>query len=493
MATADVDLLVIGGGINGTGVAYDAVGRGLSVCLCEMNDLASATSSASSKLIHGGLRYLEQYEFRLVKEALSEREILLKMAPHISYPLRFCLPHQPYLRPAWMIRAGLFLYDHLSCRSQLLPSKAKRIPAGSPLKPELNKGYFYSDGWVDDARLVILNALGVKARGGSIRTHCKVISAERGNDAWQVLVEDQLSGEQQTITAQAIVNASGPWVDGVQQQLHQHSDKSIRLIKGSHIVVPQLYAGGHAYILQNEDQRVVFVIPYLNDYSLIGTTDVEHTGSMDEIHCSTEEVEYLCGVANDHFVQSIQPENVVWSYAGVRPLVEDHASDAQNVTRDYQLELTDDNGSLPLLTIYGGKLTTYRKLAEQVVNKLSHYFPRAYRRWTATSTLPGAVDSAVYQRWLQDHFPWLSPTLAARYAHSYGLLTEQFLPEGAEESILGHHFGHELYQSEVDYLLDHEWVHDANDLLWRRSKLGLKLNEAEVTQLQSYIQQRKAR
>lgn len=484
----DFDLLVVGGGINGVGVAYDAAGRGLNVCLCEMGDLAGATSSSSSKLIHGGLRYLEQYEFRLVREALAEREVLLKMAPHITRPLRFCLPHQSGLRPAWMIQVGLFLYDHLSMRSTLMRSQKVRLDNRSPLKSSFKTGFEYSDVWVDDSRLVLLNALGLRERGGAIFTRTKVVSGFRRNDLWNIGLEDQLTGKTKEVTSKALVNAGGPWVSDVLNVLSKKSDKRVRLVKGSHIVVPGIYQGDQAYILQNDDKRVVFVSPFLGDYSLIGTTEEEYNGDLGAAVCSEQEREYLCRVVNNHFKNTISVEDIIWEYSGVRPLCEDQSNDARTVTRDYVFELEDENGKAPLLSILGGKLTTYRKLSEHAMNRLASYFPVATGAWTQNSLLPGAVQMDRCFQKISQRYPWLPVFVASRYAQSYGSLTYQFLGGMNSISDLGIDFGAGLYQCEVDYLICKEWVIEVEDLLWRRSKLGLSLNAEESCVLADYIE-----
>ncbi|MFK0570322.1 glycerol-3-phosphate dehydrogenase [Endozoicomonas sp.] len=490
MKVADYDLLVIGGGINGVGVAYDAAGRGLSVCLCEMGDLAGATSSSSSKLIHGGLRYLEQCEFRLVREALAEREILLKIAPHITRPLRFYLPHQSELRPAWMVQLGLFLYDHLSKRNTLTGSRRVKLDGGSPLKSTFNTVFEYSDVWVDDARLVLLNALGLRDHGGSVFTRTKVVSGFRRNDLWHICLEDQLTGTTKEVTSKALVNAAGPWVSGVLAGLSKEpekSDKRVRLVKGSHIVVPGLYQGSQAYILQNHDKRVVFVSPFLGDYSLIGTTEVEYNGDPGAATCSEQEREYLCRVVNDHFKTTISVEDIIWDFSGVRPLFEDKSSDARTATRDYAFELEDEDGKAPLLSVFGGKLTTYRKLGEHAMNRLASYFPMATGAWTQSSLLPGAVQVVSCLQVIQQRYPWLPDSVAIRYAHSYGSLADKFLNGMGCISDLGIDFGSGLYQCEVDYLIRNEWVIEAEDLLWRRSKLGLFLSTEESSVLADYI------
>ncbi|WP_419537100.1 glycerol-3-phosphate dehydrogenase [Endozoicomonas sp.] len=483
----DYDLLVIGGGINGVGIAYDASGRGLKVCLCEMGDLAGATSSCSSKLIHGGLRYLEQYEFRLVREALAERETLLKMAPHISWPLSFHLPHQSELRPAWMVQLGLFLYDHLSRRNTLPGSRRISPNANSPLQDTFETVFEYSDVWVDDARLVLLNAQGVRERGGVIYTRTKVVSGFRSNNVWHITLEDLLTGKITEVTSKSLVNAAGPWVADVLTGLSVTSEKRVRLVKGSHIVVPAVYQGAQAYILQNKDKRIVFVIPFLENYSLIGTTEVEYSGNPLLAACSEHEREYLCQIVNDHFKSTTSVKDIIWEYSGVRPLFEDDSSDARTVTRDYSFELNDDNGMTPLLSIFGGKLTTYRKLAEHAMNRLAIYFPKATGEWTKESLLPGAVKTEKYLVNVKESFPWLPEQIATRYVYSYGALVHELLDGVTCIGDLGIDFGAGLFQCEVDYLINKEWVMEVDDLLWRRSKLGLSLSPQESDVLADYI------
>ncbi|SQI34695.1 Aerobic glycerol-3-phosphate dehydrogenase [Leminorella richardii] len=425
------DLIVIGGGINGAGIAADAAGRGLSVLLLEAQDLACATSSASSKLIHGGLRYLEHYEFRLVSEALAEREVLLRLAPHIATPLRFRLPHQPHLRPAWMIRAGLFLYDHLGKRTSLPASNGLKFGAQSVLKPELTRGFEYSDCWVDDARLVVLNAQEVVERGGEVRTRTRVTRAWREEGIWVVEAYDEAAGETLTWRAKGLVNATGPWVKQFYDQgLQLKSPRGIRLIKGSHIVVPKVHNEPQAYILQNEDNRIVFVIPWMGEFSIIGTTDVEYHGDPREVSIDDNEIGYLLNVYNNHFKKQLTREDIAWSYSGVRPLCDDESDSPQAVTRDYTLEIADEGGKAPLLSVFGGKLTTYRKLAEHALEKLVSYYPGIGNAWTKSGVLPGGdmgTDRDSYAKTLQARHPWLPEAVAVHYAHTYGSRAEVLL------------------------------------------------------------------
>lgn len=485
------DLVVIGGGINGTGIAADAAGRGLSVALFEADDLASATSSASSKLIHGGLRYLEHYEFRLVKEALAERETLLRMAPHIAHPMRFRLPHRPHLRPAWMIRAGLFLYDHLAKRVTLPACSSIKFSPNDGVQPHLVKGFEYSDAWVDDARLVVLNAMQARNHGARVDTRTACVKARREKEHWQLTLQDQLNGNTFEVTAKALVNATGPWVKRLfDEAMELKSPRNIRLVKGSHIIVPRIHEREEAYILQNEDKRIVFVIPYQQHFSLIGTTDLEYKGDLRAVRINEKEVQYLCDVVNKHFIHQIAPKDVVWSYSGVRPLCDDESSSPQAVTRDYTLELADEQGKAPLLSVFGGKLTTYRKLAQAACHKLAPYFPQAREDWTATSKLPGADFEGNVLHLTQKYrkqAPWLDAATARRIASCYGSLAAGWLPKE-----LTLNFGSELCREEVDYLMEQEWACSAEDILWRRTKLGLTLSDAAQAQLKAYVAQRMA-
>ncbi len=489
------DLVVVGGGINGVAVAADAAGRGLKVALYEMNDLASATSSASSKLIHGGLRYLEHYEFRLVSEALAEREVLLKNAPHLVSPLRFQLPHRPHLRPAWMIRAGLFLYDNLGRRVSLPGSKHVKFDQSGPLLPEMKEGFEYSDCAVDDSRLVVINAKLAQQKGAHIATCSKCVGAQRGEDSWAVDIENTLTGEIETVTSKALVNAAGPWVDRFfDSQLKMRSPRGIRLVKGSHVIVPKMYQENHAYILQNEDKRIVFVLPYLERYSVIGTTDVEFSGDPAKVEIDSEEISYLCEIANQHFKNKVLPEDVISTWSGVRPLCEDESSDAQAVTRDYTIELDHSVASVPLLSIFGGKLTTYRKLGQAAVDKLLPFFPHMGSGWTKDAVLPGGNFScrdAFIERVHKDN-PWLDIALIERWVKAYGTLVSQFLEGKTSTTELGQNFGHGLFQAEVDYLVEQEWAVSVDDILWRRSKLGLEFGQEEAQVLAQYLVSKRA-
>lgn len=484
------DIAVIGGGINGVGIAADAAGRGLSVFLCERDDLASHTSSASSKLIHGGLRYLEHYELRLVREALAEREVLLAKAPHIVKPLRFVLPHRPHLRPAWMIRAGLFLYDHLGRREQLPGSRGVRFGSDSPLKPDIRRGFEYSDCWVDDARLVVLNAMAAREHGAHIHTRTQCLSAKRAGAIWHVELQRE-NGTRFSLRAKALVNAAGPWVaQFMAENLQQRPPYGIRLIQGSHIIVPRLYDGDHAYIMQNEDRRIVFAIPYLGRYTLIGTTDREYRGDPAQVRISGEEIAYLLSVANTHFRTQLAPADIRHTFAGVRPLCDDESDNPSVVTRDYTLALTAESGLAPLLSVFGGKLTTYRKLAESAMVQLKPFFAQMGSHWTATTPLPGGegmTTSEALADALTATIEGIDPALARRWANLYG--TRAWTMVGRTRSVadLGEPLGQDLYRLEVDYLRRAEWASQVDDILWRRTKLGLSFTPQETDRLRQYL------
>ncbi|MCG6659033.1 glycerol-3-phosphate dehydrogenase [Halomonas campisalis] len=487
-----LDLFVIGGGINGTGIANDAAGRGLSVALCEQADLASATSSASSKLIHGGLRYLEHREFRLVGEALRERERLLDKAPHIIWPLRFILPHRADLRPAWMVRAGLFLYDHLGRRRRLPGSRSLRFGPDAPLKPDIVRGFEYSDCWVDDARLVLLNALQARQQGAEVLVRTRCIAAREEQGHWCLELEDTQRGVRFQRRARALVNAAGPWVERiVREQAGRDSRYAIRMIQGSHLVVPRLNADERAYILQNSDRRIVFVLPYEEDFSLVGTTDRRYSGDPARATASDAEVDYLLGVVNQHFRRQLSRDDIVTTFSGVRPLCDDESSEPAAMTRDYTLDL-DCHGA-PLLSVFGGKLTTYRKLAEAALGRLAPYLPAMGPAWTAKARLPGGdigSQAAFTARLLAD-YPWLGAARARRFARSYGTLCLHFLGDSGQDADLGEDFGAGLSAAEVDYLIDQEWAVSADDILWRRTKLGLRLDAQQSERLSHYMAARR--
>jgi glycerol-3-phosphate dehydrogenase len=497
-----VDLLVIGGGINGAGIARDAAGRGLTVVLCEQADLASATSSSSSKLIHGGLRYLEYYEFRLVREALIEREVLLRAAPHIIRPLRFVLPHDRGQRPAWMIRLGLFLYDHLGGRERLPGCETLALrddPAGRPLKSSLTKAFCYSDCWVDDARLVVLNALDAKERGAEILTRTRCAGARRVDGLWEVDLEptdglDHGPGAPRRLRARAMVNAAGPWVAETLQQIAGVNRRAtLRLVKGSHIVVPRLHDGPQAYILQNTDRRVIFVIPYEDRFSLIGTTDLPYEGDPGAVAITEDEIGYLCAAVDRYFDRPVDPAQVAWSYAGVRPLYDDASENVSAVTRDYVFDIDGGDGKAPLLSVYGGKITTYRKLAEHAMAKLQPLLDRTGMPWTERASLPGGdMADADFERFLdklQRSRPWLPAPLAGRYARAYGTWVERLLDGRDSLDALGEDLGGGLHEAEVQYLVESEWAVNQDDILWRRSKLGLHVAKQTQERLADWLGQ----
>ncbi|AOW77833.1 glycerol-3-phosphate dehydrogenase [Colwellia sp. PAMC 20917] len=484
------DLLVIGGGINGTGIAADATGRGLNVLLCEMNDLASSTSSNSSKLIHGGLRYLEYYEFRLVREGLAEREILLKNAPHIIWPLRFRLPHRSHLRPSWMIRIGLFMYDNLAKRATLKGSKGIKFDKNSPVVDTITKGFEYSDAWVDDARMVVLNAIAARDKGANIMTRTRCSDAKRVGDIWEVTLNDNITGDKQLVKTKALVNAAGPWVTSIfDEALKKPSPKKIRLIKGSHIIVPRIHNESQAYILQNEDKRIVFVIPYEDDFSLIGTTDIEHIGDPATACISKEETDYLISVVNGHFKHQISNKDIIATYSGVRPLLDDESDSPAAVTRDYTFEVDAPYGKAPLLSVFGGKITTYRKLSEAAVNGIIDHFPDAGECITADTALPGGDFDNQHnlQTSLQSQYSWLPCQIIKRYVRSYGTLSHKILAGINSLEGMGEYFGAGLYQREVEYLIQQEWAVDLEDIIWRRSKLSLHLTPKEKSGLAHFL------
>ncbi|MEZ9892197.1 glycerol-3-phosphate dehydrogenase [Vibrio lentus] len=495
--SSTLDLIVIGGGINGAGIAADAAGRGLNVGLYEANDFASATSSASSKLIHGGLRYLEHYEFRLVSEALAEREVLLRKAPHVAQPMRFRLPHRPFLRPAWMIRCGLFLYDNLGKRTTLPGSKTVNLAKSGLLKPEMKTGFEYSDCWVDDARMVLLNVLAAKENNAEVRNYCRVEKAHREGGIWHVTILDVMTNQRFERKAKALVNAAGPWVkqffdDG----LEQASPRNIRLIKGSHIVVPRIHDEPQAYILQNKDNRIVFMIPYLDKFSIIGTTDLEYKGDPRNVAIDDVEVDYLIDIVNQHFVKQLGREDVVWTYSGVRPLCDDESDSPQAITRDYTLELDAELDKAPLLSIFGGKLTTYRKLGEAALKKLEPHLTNMGAPWTANNTLPGGNFSCSREqlaKMIHTKYPWASEALLLRYVTQFGTYTWKLLEGANSEADLGSQFSseaHGVYQVEIDYLINEEMAMTDEDILWRRTKLGLYMSESEQQAVTDYLKEK---
>jgi len=490
----DYDLLVVGGGINGAGIARDAAGRGLRVLLVEQDDLAAHTSSASTKLIHGGLRYLEYYEFGLVRKALQEREVLLRAAPHIIRPLRFVMPHMPNLRPAWMIRMGLFLYDHLS-RRELLPASRginmRRHAAGAPLIDSIRRGFVYSDAWVDDARLVVLNVLDAQEHGATVLTRTKLVGAQRQGASWQAQLQSR-DGSQLTVTARAIANAAGPWVGALlHDTLGSATPHSVRLVKGSHIVTRKLFDHDHAYIFQNPDKRIIFAIPYEHDFTLIGTTDLEFRGDASSVQISDDEIAYLCESANRYFKQKIAPTDVVWTYSGVRPLLDEASDNPSAVTRDYHLELDAAANQPALLSVFGGKITTFRKLAEEAVDLLAQPLGIAKPSSTASRSLPGGdirhADFAAFLQEFKTRHAWLPAALAYRYARAYGTRAYRLIAGAQELAGLGTEIVPNLYEAELVYLRDNEWARSAEDILWRRSKLGLHVPKDSAAKIDAWL------
>lgn len=490
------DLFVIGGGINGCGIARDAIGRGYSVALAEMNDFASGTSSGATKLIHGGLRYLEHYEFRLVRESLMEREILWAMAPHIIWPMRFVLPyHKGGIRPAWLIRLGLFLYDHMGGRKLLPPTKVldmRRDPAGKPLKSLFSKAFEYSDGWVDDARMVVLNARDAADKGALIMPRTKVVSAHRENGVWAIETVDTVTGEKRHFQARMLVNAAGPWVDHViRAAFGQNEARHVRLVQGSHIVVKKKFNDNRAYFFQNPDNRIIFAIPYEQDFTLIGTTDRDYRADPKDVKISDEETTYLCKAASEYFNEPVRPEDIVWTYSAVRPLFDDGASKAQEATRDYVLKLEGEGGQAPLLNVFGGKLTTYRRLSEHALEKISAAIGAKGVPWTAKSHLPGgdfpAQGYEAEVRKLKGSYPFLIDTHARRLVRRYGTKAAVLLGRARGTEDLGRCFGSDLYEVEVRYLIEHEWARHADDVLWRRTKEGLRLTREQAAVLEEYM------
>jgi glycerol-3-phosphate dehydrogenase len=492
---SDYDIFIIGGGVNGCGIARDAAGRGFSVGLAEMNDLASGTSSAATKLIHGGLRYLEQYEFRLVRESLLERETLWRSAPHIIWPLRFVLPHHAGLRPAWLLRLGLFVYDHLGGRKLLPPTRTldlTRDEAGKPLKPQFKKAFEYSDCWVEDSRLVVLNARDANEKGARIFTRTRCTGARHEGRGWRISLRDEATGQTREVTARLLINAAGPWIGNVlRQTVGQNEAAAVRLVKGSHIVVPRLFEHERCYIFQNADGRIIFAIPYEQDFTLIGTTDVDYEGDPSAAAASSDEIAYLCRAASEYFQRAIESVEVVWSYAGVRPLFDDGAGRAQEATRDYVLRLEGGEAAPPLLNIFGGKLTTYRRLAEAAMIIVESVLGRRGARWTQNASLPGGdfpiqgFDALC--RDLQREFPFLVSGHVHRLARAYGTDAHKLLGGVASMAGMGRHFGATLYEREVRYLMDAEWARTADDVLWRRSKLGLRLTRDEAAGLDKWM------
>ncbi len=497
----DYDLCVIGGGINGAGIARDAAGRGLSVLIVEAQDFASATSSASTKLVHGGLRYLEHYEFRLVKESLNERETLLSLAPHIVWPMKFILPHNKNLRPYWMIKMGLFLYDWLGGRKRLSKSEALDFATSNysdPLNDEYTKGFSYADCWVDDARLVILNVIDAYERGAHVmpRTACLNLKQRKDKQGWKVSLKNLLNGDEFDVTAKAVVNAGGPWVRQILDSSKLAEEKSVpnvRLVRGSHIVFNRLYEGDHTYIFQQPDGRIIFTIPYEHNYTLVGTTDAKHEGSPSEVKISDEEIDYLCEAVNRSLKVQVNKDQVLWSYSGVRSLVDDGQTNASKVTRDYKLHLDESFGA-PMLSVFGGKITTYRKLAEHAMDKLSAtYWDKNCLPWTKKEALPGGdIDAGNFDKFFelkQEKYPYLPEFLLHRYARAYGTRMDKMLGEATSLEELGAHYGDHVYEAEILYMMKYEFAIELEDILWRRSKLGLHINDTTLTNLEIALPQ----
>jgi glycerol-3-phosphate dehydrogenase len=491
------DILVIGGGINGAGIARDAAGRGLNVVLCEKDDLAQHTSSSSTKLIHGGLRYLEYFDFPLVRHALREREVLLKSAPHIIWPLRFLLPHHKALRPRWMIRLGLFLYDHIGGR-RLLPASwgvdLHKHVGGEVLKPEFTRGFEYSDCWVQDARLVVLNVRDAHKRGARICTHTKCTALDRESDHWMVTLTNSRNGKETRLRARAVVNAAGPWVEHtLHLDVSVDTDSGVRLVKGSHIVVPRLFDHPYPYIFQNEDNRVMFAIPYEGDYTLLGTTEVEIQGGPDDVSIDDSEITYICNAINRYMKTPVKASDIVWSYTGVRPLFDDHSKNASKVTRDYVLQMDDDGP--PILSVFGGKLTTYRKLSEQAVDLLKAPMGFAQSGWTTGTTLPGGdIENGDFEKFLircKQAYAWLDEAVLNDYARNYGSELDRLLNGCSSIGDLGKNFGGGLFECEVAYLMKYEWAETAEDILWRRTKKGLRVPEGTDIRLQAWMDSHK--
>ncbi len=486
-----VDLIVIGGGINGAGIARDAAGRGLSVILCEKDDLAQGTSSRSGKLIHGGLRYLEYYEFRLVREALIEREVLLNAAPHIVWPMRFVLPHSPEQRPAWLVRLGLFLYDHLGGRQKLPGCRnidLTRDPEGKPIAPHYTRAFEYSDCWVDDARLVVLNAIDARERGAKVLTRTAATSARRRDGVWEVEFTGS-DGTRSMARAKAIANAAGPWVENVINGVAgSNSPRRVRLVKGSHIIVPKFWDGPQAYLFQNTDKRVIFVNPYEGNMALIGTTDIPYEGRAEDVAIDDRETDYLLAAINRYLKTPVRKDTIIHKYSGVRPLYDDNAANPSAVTRDY---VFDVDGTPPMLSVFGGKITTYRKLAEHALEKLKPHFPAMKGAWTASAPLPGGdMPGSDFARFLADlrrAYPWLPEPLAHHYARLYGTRSAALIGTATSLEGLGRHFGGQLYAREMDYLREAEWAMTAEDVLDRRTKHGLHITAAQRAEVLLYI------
>lgn len=490
----DFDLAIIGGGINGAGIARDAAGRGLKVLLVEKDDLAAHTSSASTKLIHGGLRYLEHYDFMLVRHALTEREVLLRAAPHIIWPLRFILPHHKDLRPRWLIRIGLFLYDHIGGRKLLPKSHGVSLDShvsGEVLKKDFTHAFEYSDCWVQDSRLVVLNVMDAAERGCDVRVRTECKDLIRENDGWTVKLKDHLTGAASAVRAKAVVNASGPWVEKTLDLDEEYDAKhGVRLVKGSHVVVPKLFDHPYTYIFQNKDNRILFAVPYEQDFTLLGTTDVEVHAEPGTTDIEAKEIEYICQAVSEYFDKAVSPDDVVWTYSGVRPLYDDASDNASKVTRDYKLDL-DTRENAPVLSVYGGKITTFRKLAEQAVDMLKPVLGFSAGDWTTPEPLPGGdIPNADYDSFVaqcRERYAWLDETVLLDWTRNYGTRIDQLIDDASSMAALGHHFGGPLYEREVRYLVTNEWARTAEDILWRRSRKGLHCPEGTEAALDAWL------
>ncbi|PRD44791.1 glycerol-3-phosphate dehydrogenase [Phyllobacterium phragmitis] len=489
------DLFVIGGGINGAGIARDAAGRGLSVLMCEKDDLAEGTSSRSGKLVHGGLRYLEYYEFRLVREALIEREVLLNSASHIIWPMRFVLPHSPDDRPAWLVRLGLFLYDHLGGRNKLPGTRTidlRRDPEGAVIQDQYTKAFEYSDCWVDDARLVVLNAVDAAEKGARILTRTACVSTRRENGMWTVQLRDSRTGAVTSIRARAVVNAAGPWVnDVIGRVAGANSRRSVRLVKGSHIIVPKFWSGQNAYLVQNNDKRVIFINPYEGDKALIGTTDIPYEGAPEAVAADEPEIDYLITVVNRYFKEKLRRSDVIESFSGVRPLFDDGQGNPSAVTRDYVFDLDEQDGA-PLLNVFGGKITTFRKLSEHALQRLQKYFPKMGGDWTANAILPGGeipnADYVAFFETLRMDYPWMPRDLINHYGRLYGARLHEVVGNATSLDGLGRHFGGNLYEAEVRYLVRKEWAQTVEDVVWRRTKESLRMTPRQKADFAEWFQ-----
>jgi glycerol-3-phosphate dehydrogenase len=494
------DLFIIGGGVNGAGIARDAAGRGLSVVLCEKDDLAQGTSSRSGKLVHGGLRYLEYYEFRLVREALIEREVLLESAPHIIWPMRFVLPHNPEDRPAWLVRLGLFLYDHLGGRKRLPGTRTLNLhqaPEGAPIKPQYRKAFEYSDCWVDDSRLVVLNALDARGRGAKVLTRTACSSIRRNGDRWEIETTDMVTGAKASFQARSVVNTAGPWVnDVIGRVAGLNSARNVRLVKGSHIIVPKFWEGRQAYLVQNPDKRVIFINPYQNDLALIGTTDIPYDGRPEDVAAEHAEIDYLLKSVNRYFKQQLAQSDVIHSFSGVRPLYDDNAENPSAVTRDYIFEVDAENGQAPLLSVFGGKITTFRKLSEHALERLKPFFPSMGPAWTRTGHLPGGdmkdADFELFLGAAKTRYPWLPPALLKHYGRLYGTRMHALIGDAQSLTDLGLSFGALLHEREAYFLIAEEWAQTADDILERRTKHGLHLNEIEKHTFRQWFENHRA-